>query len=129
MASTLFADRETTKWIAVRPTPLVGNGADKVIKAVTGVRMAARTPALARIETLLDKVEDPVLADLWRKICPLRVDRLPDRQGMIEDLADYAEVLQPRLNGMEAPQLCRLIEAYAAKRRRSLRFLRDLLCA
>ena len=42
---------------------------------------------------------------------------------MITDLADDAEVLQPRLNGMKASQLCRLIEAYAAKRRRSIEIL------
>jgi hypothetical protein len=33
---------------------------------------------------------------------------------MVEDLADFAEVLQPSLDGMKANKLCRLIEKYAA---------------
>ena len=127
MASTMFADRETTKMIAARPTPVGEAGADEVIEAVIYGRAATWVASMARIEALLEQVDDPVLADLWRQICPLRVDQLPDRQGMIVDLADFAEVLEPRLNGMKAWQLCKLIEAYAAKRRRSLRFLRDLL--
>ena len=122
MASTMFADRETTKMIAARPTPVGEAGADEVIEAVIYGRAATRVASMARIEALLEQVDDPVLADLWRQICPLRVDQLPDRQGMIVDLADFAEVLEPRLNGMKAWQLCKLIEAYAAKRRRSLRF-------
>ena len=124
MASTMFADQETTKMIAARPTPVGEAGADEVIEAVIYGRAATRVASIARIEALLEQVDDPVLADLWRQICPLHVDQLPDRQGMIVDLADFAEVLEPRLNGMKAWQLCKLIEAYAAKRRRSLRFLR-----
>ena len=92
-----------------------------------GPRAPTRTASMTRIETLLDEVDDPVLANLWRQICPLDVEQLPDRQGIIADLADFAEVLQPRLNGMHAPQLCRLIETYATKHHRSQRFVRDLL--
>ena len=92
-----------------------------------GQRTVTRTASMTRIETLLNEVDDPVLADLWRQICPLDVEQLPDRQGIIADLADFAEVLQPRLNGMHAPQLCRLIEAYATKHHRSQRFVRALL--
>ena len=127
MASTMFADQKTKKMTAVRPTPVWEAGADQVIEAGIRTRTATRTASITRIETLLDKVDDPVLADLWRQICPLDVEQLPDRQGIIADLADFAEVLQPRLNGMQAPQLCRLIEAYAAKHRRSQRFVRTLL--
>ena len=125
--ATMFADQETTKTIAFRPTPVWEAGADEVIEAGIRTRTTPQTASMTGIETLLDQVDDPVLADLWRQICPLHVDQLPDRQGIIADLADFAEVLQPHLHGMQAPQLCRLIEACATKRRRSLRSLRDLL--
>ena len=128
MASTMFADQETKEMMAVRPTPEWEAGDDTSRRGgYCKQATATRTASITRIETLLDKVDDPVLADLWRQICPLHVDQLPDRQGIIADLADFAEVLQPRLNGMQAPQLCRLIEAYATKRCRSQRFVRDLL--
>jgi hypothetical protein len=39
---------------------------------------------------------------------------LPDRQAIIEDLADFAEALQPSLDDMKADRWCRLIEKYAA---------------
>jgi hypothetical protein len=83
--------------------------------------------SITKTETLLDQVADPILADLWLQIHPLRVDQLPDHQRIIADLADFAEVLQPHLNGMNAPHLCRLIGAYAAKHHRSQRFVRALL--
>jgi hypothetical protein len=127
MVITIFADQETEKTTAVRPTPVWEAGADKVIEAGIRARTAARAASITRIETLLEKVDNPVLADLWRQICPLHVEQLPDRQGVIADLADFAEVLQPRLNGMQGPQLCRLIEVYAAKHRRSQSFVRNLL--
>jgi hypothetical protein len=104
MASTMFADQETKEMAAVRPMPA----------------------SITRIEALLDKVDDPILTKLWRQICPLHLKQLPDRQGIIADLADFAEVLQPRCNGS---QLCRLIEAHAAEHRRSDRFVRNLLQA
>jgi len=127
MASTMFADQKTKKMTAVKPTPVREAGADKVIKAGIRTMTATRTTAITQIEALLDKVDDPLLAHLWRQICPLDVEQMPDRQGIIADLADFAEVLQPRLNGMQAPQLCRLIEAYATKHHRSQRFVRALL--
>ena len=154
MASTMIADWETKKMTVVGPTPRWEAGADIVskpgIRIRTATRKAARyhraprfvqglltdinagqrtvtrTVSVTRIETLLNKVDDPVLADLWRQIRPSDVE-LPDRQGIIADLADFAEVLQPRLNGMRAPQLCSLIEAYATKHHRSQRFVRNLL--
>ena len=127
MASRMFADQGTTKMIAFTPTPMWEAGADKVIDVGVRTGMATRTPSMTGIETLLDKADDPVLADLWRQICPLHADQLPDRQGIIADLADFAEVLQPHLHGMQAPQLCRLIGACVAKRRRSQRSLQDFL--
>ena len=127
MASTMFSDQETKEMMDVWPTPVWEAGDDQVVEAGIQTPTATRTASFTRIEALLDEVDDSVLADLWRQICPLHVGQLPDRQGIIADLADYAEVLQPRLNGMQAPQLCRLIEVYAAKRCRSQRFVRDLL--
>ena len=57
-----------------------------------------------------------------------RKGQLPMERGVAKARnGDFAEVLQPRLNGMHAPQLCRLIEAYATKHHRSQRFVRDLL--
>ena len=92
-----------------------------------GRTMATRTVSITHIEALLAKVDDLVLTHLWRQICPLHVEQLPDRQGIIADLADFAEVLEPRLNGMQPSQLCSLIEAYATKHHRSQRFVRNLL--
>ncbi len=40
--------------------------------------------------------------------------RTPERHAVIEDLADFAEALEPRLEDMRADELCRLIEKYAA---------------
>jgi hypothetical protein len=80
----------------------------------------------ARIEALLDEVNGEVLADLWQQVFPYPADELPDRQGIIEDLADFAEVLQPRPAYMRADQLCWLIEKYAGRRSRSRSFVRSL---
>ncbi len=83
---------------------------------------AARTPLerdyRAGIEALLDQADSEMLADLWREACPFPVDELPPRHAVIEDLADFAEQLQPRLAGVQADELCRLIAKYAARRRR-----------
>jgi hypothetical protein len=71
----------------------------------------------AKIESLLDESRDERLADVWQRLYPFPIDpayELPDRRGIIEDLADFAEALQPSLNGMKADRLCRLIEKYAA---------------
>ena len=92
---------------------------------------AANTAAGAgyrgRIEALLDKADGEMLADLWQEVFPYPADALPDRQGIIHDLADFAEVLQPRLADMGADQLCWLIEKYAAKRRRSRSLVKSLI--
>jgi hypothetical protein len=125
MASTMFPDHETK--MTGMSTLVREAGPYNVIEADIRTRTATRTASMTRIENLLDEVDDPVLSDLWRQVCPLHVEQLPDRQGIIADLADFAEVLQPRLIGMQASQLCRLIEAYAAKHHRSERFVRNLL--
>jgi hypothetical protein len=78
---------------------------------------------------LLAKADGPVLADLWREVFPYPVDQSPDRQGAVQDLADFAEVLRPRLDGLQANELCGLIRAYAVKRRNVVAGLRQLLTA
>jgi hypothetical protein len=80
-------------------------------------RTAARKAYRAKIELLLDESKDDRLADVWQRVCPFPIDaarELPDRRGIIEDLADFAEVLRPNLRGMQGNRLCRLIEKYAA---------------
>ena len=86
-------------------------------KAGAGVGCPARQAYRAKIESLLDKSRAERLARVWQRVCPFPVDLesdLPDRRGIIKDLADFAEVLRPNLEGMKAHCLCRLIENYAA---------------
>jgi hypothetical protein len=80
-------------------------------------RDAARKAFRAKIQSLLRKSEDGPLACVWQLVYPCAIDplrELPDRRGIIEDLADFAEVLRPNLNGMHADRLCRLIARYAS---------------
>jgi hypothetical protein len=81
----------------------------------------------AKAEALLDKSDGVLLARVWQMVFPCATDALPDRRGMIEDLADFAEVLRPSLHGMQANKLCRLIAAYAANRNRSQGFVKRLI--
>jgi hypothetical protein len=79
-------------------------------------RTAARKANRAKIESLLDESRDERLADMWQQVCPFPIDQayaFPDRQGIIVDLADFAEALQPSQDCMKADQLFRLIEKYA----------------
>jgi hypothetical protein len=87
------------------------------IKGAAARRTAARKAYRAKIEALLGESRDERLAGVWQRVCPFRLDpayELPDRRGIIEDLADFAEVLRPSLDGMKAHRLCRLVEKYAA---------------
>ncbi len=71
----------------------------------------------AKIEFLLDESSDERLAYVWQRVFPLPIDpanELPQRRGIIEDLADFAEVLKLNLDGMEAHRLCWLVEKYAS---------------
>ena len=80
-------------------------------------RAAARQAYRARIKSRLGKSEDERLADLWQQLYPFPIDptrELPDRRGMIEDLADFAEALQPRVDRIQSDRLFRLIAKYAA---------------
>ncbi|MGO9113150.1 MAG: hypothetical protein ACLP9L_28280 [Thermoguttaceae bacterium] len=95
----------------------VGPGNPTAIKGAAARRTAARKAYRAKIEALLGESRDEKLAGVWQRVCPFRIDpvcELPDRRGIIEDLADFAEVLRPRLDGMKAHRLCRLVEKYAA---------------
>ena len=76
-------------------------------------RTAARNAYRAKIMSLLDESSHERLADVWQRVYHFPIE-LPDCRGIIEDLADFAEVLQPSLDGMMADRLCRLIEKYAA---------------
>jgi hypothetical protein len=80
-------------------------------KAKTGRRAAAGYRA--KVKALFDELAPDRLGDLWRRLYPLPVEpgcELPDRQGIIEDLADFAQVLQPNLEGMDTDQLCWLVD-------------------
>ncbi len=93
----------------------------RAIKAVTARKAAARKAYRAKIESLLGKSEDGPLAGVWQQVCPFSFDgacELPNRRAIIKDLADFAEVLQPSLDGMQVQRLCRLIEKYAASKPR-----------
>jgi hypothetical protein len=85
-----------------------------VIKHDTTRRTAARKAYRVKIESLLDESRDERLADVWQRVYPFSIDpayELPDRRGIIEDLADFAEALQPSLDSMKADRLCRLLES------------------
>ncbi len=89
----------------------------RVIRDRTSLRTVAGKAYRTKIESLLDKSEDVQLADVWQRVCPLQIDpahELADRRGLVEDLADFAEVLRPNLDGMRPARLRRLIETYAA---------------
>ena len=98
-------------------------GKARAIRTDRARRTAARRAYRAEIESLLEKSADRPLAAAWRRVCPVSLDRpceLPNRRGMIRDLVDFAVVLQPSLEGMQAERLCWLIGKYAAyKPRRS----------
>ena len=49
----------------------------------------------------------------WMNETPTATMHGLDRLGVIQDLADFAEVLQPSLEDMTADRLCRRVERYA----------------
>jgi muconolactone delta-isomerase len=76
----------------------------------------------AKVEAMLAELASEQLVEVWRRVCPFAIASefdLPDRQGIIQDLADFAVVLQPNLAEMTADQVCRWVEKYggAANRR------------
>ncbi len=80
------------------------------------VATGRRTRHRAKIEALLDELASERLADLWQRLYPFPIDpdcELPDRQGIIEDLVDFVQVLQPNLDGMDTDQLCWLLDKCA----------------
>jgi hypothetical protein len=103
--------------VAPELTRMVRGSAARAIKDDTTRTTAARKAYRAKIGSLLDESRDERLADAWQRVYPCPMDpahELPDRRGIIEDLADFAEALQPSLDGMQGDRLCRLIEEYAA---------------
>jgi hypothetical protein len=113
--STQVANRRTMTRKRVRA------GTARAIKNDATRSTVARNAYRDQTVSLLDELSDERLADVWEWVCPFPIDLaydLPDRRGLIEDLADFAEALQPSLDGMEADQLCRLIEKYAAYKSR-----------
>ena len=104
------------KTVSPKLDRMVTAGNRGAVRDDTGRRTAARKAYRARIESLLDESSDEPLADVWQRMCPFPIDpayELPDRRGIIEDLADFAEVLRPSLDGMKANRLCRLIERFS----------------
>ena len=102
--------------IAVKPKVARMTSAKIIMDAATE-RTAARKAYRTKIESLLAESKDERLAHVWQRVYPFPIDpacELPDRRGIIQDLADFAEVLQPRLEGMKPHRLCRLVEHYAA---------------
>jgi hypothetical protein len=118
---TIFAARRQGRVMAgCRGTlqkSMITNLMDNDIKNALKLTLASRQAYRAKIEALLDKSRHERLADVWQRACPFPIGseyELPDRRGIIADLTDFAEVLQPNLEGMQANRLCRLIEKYAA---------------
>jgi hypothetical protein len=73
-----------------------------------------RTASHAKIKALLDEADGRRLAKAWQWVYPRPIGseaELPDRPGMVEDLADFAEVvLQGSLDGLTVDRLCKLTE-------------------
>ncbi len=110
-------DSDTKTAVRLKLLRMVRAGKAGAITDDANRRTAAQRAYRAQIESLLDESRDERLADLWQRVCPFAIDgacELPDRRGMIADLADFAEVLRPSLDGMRARRLCRLVEKYAA---------------
>jgi hypothetical protein len=84
----------------------------------------------AQLEAKLAELADRQLVEAWLLVCPFAVPRacdMPDRLGMIQDLADIAEALQPSLQEATADQLCWLVKQYGdgggVRNRRRVGFL------
>jgi hypothetical protein len=88
-----------------------GNGRPIKFRKKTELRQAYR----AKIEAMLAELACEQLVDAWRQVCPFAIAAefgLPDRLGIIRDLADFAEVLQSNLEEMTSEQLCRQVAKY-----------------
>jgi hypothetical protein len=86
----------------------------------TAVRPKCKVSRKTRssIEALFGELATERLAGVWQRLYPLPIDpkcEMPDRQGIIEDLEDFAEVLHPNLDRMDADQLCSLMEMCGTK--------------
>jgi hypothetical protein len=114
MADRMPVEDETKLIVRPKPGNVSRAGNAKPIK--TSKRTGPGNAYRAKIEALLAELACERLVGIWQQVCPLPIASefgLPDRQGIIQDLADFAEVLQPNLKDMTADQLCRRVERYA----------------
>jgi hypothetical protein len=98
---------------AVRPKRRGTVRSDKARTRVAKTGSKAALRCRARIEALFDELTTDRLAGLWQRLyaLPVKPDcELPNRRGMIGDLADFGQVLQPNADGLTADQLCRLVD-------------------
>lgn len=99
----------------VRPKPGGGAKASNVKPVKTRKRTGRGRAYRAKIEAMLAELASEQLVDVWQRVYPFAIASefdLPNRQGIIQDLADFAVVLQPDLEGITADQLCRRVEKY-----------------
>lgn len=110
-------DRNTKAAVRSKVNKMVSTSNSPAVKSEVLMKIAARKAYRAKIASLLNKSRDERLADVWRRVYPFPIEsphELPDRRGIIEDLADFAVALRPSLSGMPAHRLCQLVEKYAA---------------
>src|ERR1700690_3859787 len=105
---------DKTKWIA-RPKPDEAARAGSAKPIRTSKKTGRAKAYRAKIDALLAELTCEQLLLAWKLVCPAPIAvafGLPDRPGIIQDLADFAEVLRPDLRGMTADELCRHVEKY-----------------
>ena len=98
-----------------KPSSMAMASTARAIK--TGKRTGPGNTYRAQIEALLGEADGERVAEAWQRVCPFAIAsecELPDRQGIIQDLADFAEVLRPNLEDMTANWLCRRVETYGS---------------
>ena len=118
-----MADRKPDKTkLIVRPKPGSASRSSNVKPIQTSRTIGPRNAFRAKIEALLAELACEQLLRVWQQVCPFAIVSefgLPDRRGIIQDLADFAEVLQPSLEDMTANQLSRRVERYAGATNRA----------
>lgn len=127
-----MADRKAVKdrtKLIVRLKPGRVSRAAYVKPSTTSMKAGPGKAYRAKIEALLAELPCEQLVDVWQQVCPFLIASefgLPDRLGIIQDLADFVEILQPNLEDMTADQLCRWVERYAgaANQEKNKPFLR-----
>ena len=113
MADRERAEDKTNR--TVRPRAVGAAKASNGKPAQTSTRTGSRKLYRVQIETLLAELASGQLIEAWQRVCPFAIATefgLPDHPGILQDLADLAEVLQPNLENMTADQLCRWVAKY-----------------